>query len=223
MYKIFITEDDRALAEALCRTLSAWGYEVKAAERFENIVPEFREFEPHLVLMDVSLPFCDGFHWCAEIRKISKVPIVFLSSAADDMNIVMAMNMGGDDFIAKPVDPKVLTAKIGAVLRRCYDMAEVTSLSHKGVTLDLAGTAVSYQEKTAELTKNELKILELLMENKGKTVSRDALMVKLWQMDCYVEENTLTVNITRLRRKLSELGITDFIKTRVGMGYIIEE
>lgn len=223
MYKILIVEDDTALAKALHIAISAWDHQVRCAEHLNDIISEFKEFDPHLVLMDISLPFHNGFYWCSEIRKISKVPIVFLSSASDNMNIVMAMNMGGDDFVAKPVDPTVLVAKLGAILRRCYDMNEPsTTLTHKGVVLDLGDTTVSYNGQKTELTKNEFKIIQTLMENKGKIVSRDALMVKLWQMDCYVEENTLTVNVNRLRKKLSDLGITDYIKTRVGSGYTIE-
>lgn len=223
MYKILIVEDDTALAKALYKAISAWDHQVKCVERLDDVIGEFNDFKPHLVLMDITLPFHNGFYWCSEIRKTSKVPIVFLSSASDNMNIVMAINMGGDDFISKPVDPTVLVAKLGAVLRRCYDMNEPSStLSHRGVVLDLCDTSVSYNGQKAELTKNEFRIIQTLMENKGKIVSRDTLMVKLWQMDCYVEENTLTVNVNRLRKKLTDLGITDYIKTRVGSGYIIE-
>lgn len=223
MYKILIVEDDTALAKALYKAITAWDHKVKCAERLDDVIGEFKEFDPHIVLMDITLPFHNGFYWCSEIRKISKVPVVFLSSASDNMNIVMAMNMGADDFIAKPVDSTVLVAKLGAILRRCYDMAEPSAtLSHKGVVLDLGDTTVSYNGQKAELTKNEFRIIQTLMENKGKVVSRDTLMVKLWQMDCYVEENTLTVNVNRLRKKLADLGITDYIKTRVGSGYTIE-
>ena len=223
MYKIMIAEDDKALAKALHKAVSAWDYEVRCAERLDDIMGEFREFSPQLVLLDLTLPYHNGFYWCSEIRKISKVPIVFLSSAADNMNIVMAMNMGADDFIAKPVDPTVLVAKLQAVLRRSYDMAEpAATLSHGGAVLDLGGSVLSYGGKTVELTKNELRIMQTLLESKGHTVSRDTLMLRLWQDDCYVEENTLTVNVNRLRRKLSELGLNEFIKTRVGSGYIIE-
>lgn len=223
MYKIMIAEDDKALAKALHKAVSAWDYEVRCAERLDDIMGEFREFSPQLVLLDLTLPYHNGFYWCSEIRKISKVPIIFLSSAADNMNIVMAMNMGADDFIAKPVDPTVLVAKLQAVLRRSYDMAEpAATLSHGGAVLDLGGSVLSYGGKTVELTKNELRIMQTLLESKGHTVSRDTLMLRLWQDDCYVEENTLTVNVNRLRRKLSELGLNEFIKTRVGSGYIIE-
>ena len=223
MYKIMIVEDDASLAKALQKTISSWDYDVRCVKRFDAVTDECREIEPHLVIMDIMLPFYNGYHWCAEIRKFSKVPVMFLSSAADNMNIVMAVNMGGDDFIAKPVDGTVLVAKIQALLRRCYDMPmPVPTLSHNGVTLDLGDTTVSYNGSTIELTKNEFRIMQTLLENKGKVVSRDALMIKLWQADCYVEENTLTVNVNRLRHKLAEIGVTDQIKTKVGSGYIIE-
>ena len=223
MYKIMIIEDDNALAKALQKIISSWDYEVLCVKKFNAVTDEFQKFEPHLVIMDIMLPFFNGYHWCAEIRKLSKVPIMFLSSAADNMNIVMAVNMGGDDFIAKPVDGTVLVAKIQALLRRCYDMpAPVPTLSHNGITLNLGDTTVFFGDKTIELTKNEFRIMQTLLENKGKVVSRDALMVKLWQADCYVEENTLTVNVNRLRHKLAEIGVTDLIKTKVGSGYIIE-
>lgn len=223
MYKIMIVEDDASLAKALQKTISSWDYDVRCVKRFDAVTDECREIEPHLVIMDIMLPFYNGYHWCAEIRKFSKVPVMFLSSAADNMNIVMAVNMGGDDFIAKPVDGTVLVAKIQALLRRCYDMPmPVPTFSHNGVMLDLGDTTVSYNGSTIELTKNEFRIMQTLLENKGKVVSRDTLMVKLWQADCYVEENTLTVNVNRLRHKLEEIGVTDLIKTKVGSGYIIE-
>ncbi len=223
MYKILIAEDDSALAAAMKKHIEAWNYEVYCIKNFRNIIEEFTDFQPHLVLLDIMLPFYNGYHWCSELRKISNIPIVFISSVSDNMNIVMAMNMGGDDFIAKPVDPNVMIAKIQAILRRSYDMPDkAPTLEHKGAVLNLNDTTLSYNENKTELTKNEFRILQTLLENKGKVVSRDTLMTKLWQMDCYVEENTLTVNVTRLRRKLESIGLCDFIKTKVGIGYIIE-
>ena len=223
MYKILLVEDDAELAKALKNAISTWDFDVHCASDFADITGEFKRTEPHLVIMDMTLPFFNGCHWCGQIRKISKVPIVFLSSAADNMNQVMAMSMGADDFIAKPVDTALLIAKLQAVMRRCYEMAEPAPiLSHAGLVLDLGGSAVSHEGKTLELTKNEFRILQTLLENKGNIVTRDALMLKLWQVDSYVEENTLTVNVTRLRKKLAELGVNDMIKTRVGSGYIIE-
>lgn len=223
MYKILIVEDDNALAINIKKHIESWNYETKCIGNFQNIIPEFEEFAPHLVLLDIMLPFFNGYHWCSEIRRISNVPIMFISSASDNMNVVMAMNMGGDDFIAKPFELNVLTAKIKAILRRTYDMNDKPPvLEHKGAVLSLNDATLEFEKNKIELTKNEFKILEALLENKGKIVSRDTLMTKLWQVDCYVEENTLTVNVTRLRRKLESIGLFDFIKTKVGSGYIIE-
>lgn len=223
MYRIYIIEDDFTIASLMKKNLENWGYTVRCTEDFQNVIGEFTEFEPHMVLADIMLPFFNGYHWCNEIRKISDIPIVFISSASDNMNIVMAMNMGGDDFISKPVDLNVMTAKIQALLRRTYDMgSKIPMLEHRGAILNLNDATLSYDGNKIELTKNDFRILQTLMENKGKIVSRDTLMTKLWQIDCYVEENTLTVNVTRLRKKLEAAGLTDFIKTKVGAGYIIE-
>lgn len=223
MFKIFIVEDDFTISAQMRKSLENWGYNVKCAENFNDVIPEFSSFDPHIVLLDIKLPFFNGYHWCSEIRKISDVPIVFISSAAENMNIVMAMNMGGDDFIPKPVDLNVMTAKIQAMLRRTYNMgSKIPVLEHNGAVLNLNDATLSYREQTLELTKNDFRILQTLMENKGKVVSRDTLMNKLWQADCYVEENTLTVNVTRLRKKLESAGLDGFIKTKVGVGYIIE-
>lgn len=223
MYRIYVIEDDFTISSLIKEHLGKWGYDVRCAGDFNDILHEFTEFAPHIVLVDIMLPFFNGFHWCSEIRRISEVPVVFISSASENMNIVMAMNMGGDDFISKPLDLNVMTAKIQAMLRRTYDMGgRIPVLEHNGVVLNLNDTTVVYNGRTIELTKNDFRILQTLMEKKGTVVSRDTLMNKLWQDDCYVEENTLTVNVTRLRRKLESVGISDFIKTRVGMGYIIE-
>jgi DNA-binding response OmpR family regulator len=222
MYRIFIVEDDAAMADTMAKQLMSWGNEVHIAADFRNVAAEFESYEPHLVLLDIMLPFYNGYHWCSEIRRRSNVPVVFLSSASDNMNIVMAMNMGGDDFIAKPVDLDVMMAKIQAVLRRAYDMSgEVPTLEHRGAVLNLSDTTLDYRGERIELTKNEYRILQTLMENKGKIVSRDTLMTRLWQMDSYVEENTLTVNVNRLRKKLEQAGLCDFITTKIGSGYIL--
>ncbi len=223
MYKILLVEDDEIISKSIKQYLENWDFEVEQARDFKNITNEFTECNAHIVLLDLILPFYDGFYWCKEIRKISNVPIVFISSASDNMNIVMAVNMGGDDFISKPFNVSVLLAKIQAILRRTYDMSSsISILEHKGIILNLNDFTLSYRDKSIELTKNEFRILETLLVNKGKIVSRDTLMMKLWQDDNYVEENTLTVNVTRLRKKLEDLGIDDFIKTKVGCGYIIE-
>lgn len=220
MYKIFMVEDDEIIARSIREHLQAWNYDVCCVEDFSNVVAEFVRFDPQLVLMDITLPFFNGYHWCSEIRKISKVPVIFLSSAADNMNIVMAVNMGADDFIPKPFDIEVLTVKIQAMLRRSYDFAGTGSmLEHKGAILNLNETTLTYQEQKIELTKNEFRILEILMENKEKVVSRETLMTKLWESDNYVDENTLSVNVNRLRKKLEALGLEEFILTKKGIGY----
>ncbi len=220
MYKILIVEDDEIIARSVKKHLESWEYDVHCIHDFANVMAEFAEFAPQLVLMDITLPFFNGYHWCNEIRKISKVPVVFLSSAADNMNIVMAVNMGADDFIPKPFDLDVLTVKIQAMLRRSYDFAGTsTILEHKGAMLNLTEATLSYQEQRLELTKNDLRILQVLMENKEKVVSRDTLMTKLWESDSYVDENTLSVNINRLRKKLEAIGLTDYIITKKGIGY----
>lgn len=223
MYRILIVEDDASMAKAMKTQIDSWGNQAETVKDFQNVISAFLSFDPHMVLMDIMLPFYNGYHWCSEIRKISNVPVVFISSASDNMNIVMAMNMGGDDFILKPVDLTVMMAKIQAVLRRTYDMAgKIPVLEHRGAVLNLNDTTLLYDGEKIELTKNEFRILKTLLEQKGKVVSRDTLMTRLWQMDDYVEENTLTVNVTRLRKKLEQAGLCDFIKTKIGSGYIIE-
>ena len=223
MYRIFIIEDDFSLARAMKKQIESWGHEVRCAEDFQNVMQAFVEYDPHMVLVDIMLPFFNGYHWCSEIRKISEVPVIFISSVSDNMNIVRAMNMGGDDFIAKPVDLNVMTAKMQALLRRTYDMgSRVPVLEHRGAVLNLNDTSLVYEGQKIDLTKNEFRILQTLMEQRGKVVSRDTLMTKLWQMDVYVEENTLTVNVNRLRRKLEAAGLRNFITTKIGSGYLIE-
>ena len=217
MYRIYLVEDDVIIARSIKKHLENWEYEVQCTKDFSAVTKEFAEFAPQLVLMDIGLPFYNGYYWCGEIRKISKVPIIFLSSAADNMNIVMAVNMGADDFIAKPFDLSVLTVKVQAMLRRTYDFTETGEmLTYHGVMLQVAEAVLTYQDKKVELTRNELRIL---MENKEKVVSRDTLMTKLWESDCFVDENTLSVNVNRLRKKLSDAGLEDFILTKKGIGY----
>lgn len=223
MYKILIVEDDLTIARKIEAHLKIWNYDVHVATDFQNVLSEFAAFEPHLVLLDIVLPFFNGYYWCGEIRKLSKAPIIFLSSASDNMNIVMAMNMGGDDFISKPFDLEVLTAKVQALLRRSYDFGnQVSFMEHKGTILNMNDATLTYQGQKIDLTKNDYRILQTLMENKGKIVSRDTLMTRLWETDCYVDENTLTINISRLRKRLEAAGLYDFITTKKGMGYIIE-
>ncbi|GAA4655054.1 response regulator transcription factor [Anaerocolumna aminovalerica] len=223
MYKILIVEDDTIIAKAMKKHVETWGYEAEYVTDFKDVLSKFVSFQPQLVLLDISLPFYNGFYWCSEIRKVSKVPIIFISSASDNMNIVMAMNMGGDDFIAKPFDLSVLMAKIQAMLRRTYDFAgQSTLIEHKGAILDTSDATLTYNGEKIDLTKNDNRILQILMENKGKIVSRDSIMTKLWETDDYIDDNTLTVNMTRIRKKLESIGLTDFILTRKGIGYIIE-
>ena len=223
MYRILVVEDDAGIAEAIAEQAAMWDLQTRCIKNFMKVTEDFAEFDPHLVLLDISLPFFDGYYWCSEIRKGSKVPIIFISSAAANMNIVMAMNMGADDFIAKPFDQSVLMAKIKALLRRTYDFGgQVPVLEHKGAMLNTGDSTLTYGDIRIDLTKNEYRILLALMENKGKTVSRERLMEILWQTDCFVDENTLTVNVGRLRKKLESAGLSDFIVTRHGVGYIIQ-
>ena len=222
MYRILLVEDDSGIAQAICEQGAMWELDVRCVRNFHDVLGEFTAYEPQLVLMDISLPFFNGYHWCSEIRRVSRVPIIFLSSAADNMNIVMAMNMGADDFIAKPVDPMVLTAKVQAVLRRTYEIAGAgQTVEFCGATLSLGDGCLHTEKGRVELTKNEFRILQLLRENRGKIVSREELMMRLWQSDLYVEENTLTVNVARLRKKLEEGGLEGVILTKPGRGYII--
>jgi DNA-binding response OmpR family regulator len=222
MHRIFIVEDDPVIAGAMEKYISGWGNEVKVASALQDILPEFRSFQPHLVLLDISLPFYDGYHWCQELRKISHVPVIFISSASENLNIIMAMNMGGDDFIAKPFELSVLMAKIQALLRRTYDFSgEVPQLEAQGAVLRTADPCLLIHGERIELSKNEYRILEALMTRKGSVVSRETLMEKLWETDCYVDENTLTVNVSRLKKKLTAAGLENFIVTKKGMGYMV--
>jgi len=222
MYRIFLVEDDRALALELQRQLEQCGNEVRLVSDFRAVLDEVRAYDPQLVLMDIMLPYQNGYYWTAEIRKFSTVPIVFLSSASDGTNIVMAINMGGDDFIAKPVEPMVLQSKVQAILRRSYELRDTQStMAFCGAELNVNDGSMRFGSERLDLTKNELRILRTLLENRGKIVSRDTLMLRLWNDDCFVEENTLTVNVTRLRRKLEGIGLRDVIVTKPGSGYLI--
>ena len=222
-YRILIVEDDPVIAGAVKRQIEAWGCEARPAENFADVTADFRSFAPHLVLMDIGLPLYDGYHWCAEIRKISRVPVIFLSSASDNMNILMALNMGGDDFIAKPFDLRVLMAKIQALLRRSYNYAAPQPVyRHRGAELNTGDASLTVGGTRVELTKNEYRILLTLLEQTGRVVSRETLMERLWETDSFVDENTLTVNVARLRRKLDQAGLPGFIMTKKGQGYLVE-
>ena len=223
MYKILIVEDDQTIAQTVAMHLEKCNYKTKTTEDLKNVLQEFLAFEPELVILDIMLPFFNGFYWCQKIREVSKVPIVFLSSANDNMNIVMAMNMGADEFIEKPFDLTVLTAKVQALLRRTYSFGGTTyAIEYKGALLNLNDAVLTYQEQRVELTKNEFRILQILLENAGKIVSRDTIMERLWENDSFVDDNTLTVNVTRLRKKLESIGMTDVIRTKKGIGYLVE-
>lgn len=220
MYKILIIEDDPIIAGALQNHMLKWDYEAIVLTDFRNVLEQFIQIDPQIVLMDISLPFYNGYHWCNEIRKISKVPILFISSATDNMNIVMAMNMGGDDFIGKPFDLSVVAAKIQAILRRAYAyQGHVNVLEYKGVLLNLSETTLSYLNHKINLTKNDFKIIQTLMEQPGTVISRETIMTRLWESDSFIDDNTLTVNVTRLRKKLEEIGLETFIQTKKGIGY----
>lgn len=223
MYRLLIIEDDKGIAEAIKEQAELWDLRVACVQNYRNVMTEFVEFDPHIVLLDIGLPFFNGYHWCSEIRKVSKVPIIFISSASDNLNMVMAMNMGADDFIAKPFDQSVLMAKLQAMLRRTYDFApSVPVLEHRGALLNTGDNTLSYKDEKISLSKNEFRILHILLKNKGKVVSREKLMEALWETDSFVDENTLTVNVGRLRKRLEGAGLTDFITTKFGVGYIIE-
>ena len=222
-YRMLIVEDDRGIGEAITRQAAVWGLEAKCVSDFQNVMGEFGAFDPQLVLMDITLPFFNGYHWCSRIRQVSKVPIIFISSAADNMNIIMAVNMGADDFIAKPFDMSVLMAKINALLRRTYDFTGASPvLEHRGAVLNTGDNTLTFEGKEIPLSKNEYRILLTLLENKGSVVSRERLMERLWQTDSFVDENTLTVNVGRLRKKLDGAGLSGFVETRFGVGYLVK-
>ncbi len=223
MYRLLIVEDDRGIAEGVREQAEAWDITARIVTDFHGVMAEFSRFDPHIVLLDISLPFFNGYHWCGEIRRVSNVPVIFISSAADNMNMIMAMNMGADDFIAKPFDGSVLIAKIQALLRRTYDFApSVPVLEHKGAMLNTGDGSFLYKNEKIPLSKNEYRILLTLMKNKGKVVSRERLMEQLWETDSFVDENTLSVNVNRLRKRLEAAGLEGFITTKFGVGYIIE-
>ncbi|EGF87867.1 response regulator transcription factor [Gemella haemolysans] len=222
MYKVMIVEDDEIISNSIAGYLNKWQYTTYEVSNFQNVITEFVEEKPDIVLMDINLPYFDGYYFCEEIRKISKVPIIFISSASDDMNIVMAMNIGADDFIEKPFKLVVLKAKIEALLRRVYNFNSSNSLIvYKEVIFDINKDEIKYKDNIATLTKNESKILTILLENREKIVSREDIIAALWQSDNFIDENTLSVNINRLRAKLKSIGIDEFITTKKGKGYIV--
>lgn len=220
MYRILIVEDDRGIAQAVAEQAKLWDLETCCVEDFRDVMGAFAAFDPHLVLLDISLPAFDGYHWCSRIRQVSKVPVIFISSAADSMNIVMAMNLGADDFIAKPFDLDVLTAKIQALLRRAYTFSgSMQVVDCGGLSLNLREATLSHADAQLPLSKNEFRLAQLLLEHPGEVLSRERIMQALWESDAFVDDNTLSVNITRLRKKLEQLGLPDAIRTRKGLGY----
>lgn len=224
MYKVFIVEDDQKIAGQMASLINSWGMEAKLASDFRNVLSEFGEYSPHIVLLDIALPFFSGYHWCQEIRRVSKLPIMFISSASDSMNVIMAVNMGADDFIAKPFDCAVLVAKMQALLRRSYDFVQpAPALTCRGAQLCTDDQTLQFGAEKIALSKNEYRILLCLMEQKGKVVSRERLMERLWESEAFVDENTLTVNVNRLRKKLAAAGLADFITTKFGVGYLVED
>ena len=220
MHKILLVEDDEVIRQQVKKILEQWEYEVVLVEDFMEVLSLFVNEEPHLVLMDIGLPLFNGYHWCQEIRKVSKVPIMFLSSRDQAMDIVMAINMGGDDFVTKPFDQNVLLAKIQGLLRRSYEFGKDQSLlEYMGVILNLKAMDLVYQGEVVSLTKNEFQILQVLFERSGNIVSREDLMKELWNSDFFIDDNTLSVNVARLRKKLEAVGLKDFIETKKGVGY----
>ncbi len=217
-----IIEDDRGIAEAIKTQVELWELKAWIVENFRDVMKEFAEFKPHIILLDITLPFYNGYYWCEEIRKISKIPIIFISSASDNMNMIMAMNMGADDFIAKPFDQSLLMAKIQAMLRRTYDFSNsISVLECRGALLNMDDNTLNFKREKIDLSKNEYRILMMLMKNKGRVVSREKLMESLWETDSFIDENTLSVNVNRLRKKLEAVGLENFIETKFGVGYII--
>ncbi|MCQ8262393.1 response regulator transcription factor [Streptococcus suis] len=220
MQKILVIEDDKTISQLVAKNLINWGYQVQEVNDFQMVLEQMEEFQPHLILLDIGLPFFNGYYWCQEIRKTSRVPIMFLSSHDQPMDIVMAINMGADDYVTKPFEMTVLLAKIQGLLRRTYDfVSEQSLLWFEEVSLDLKTMQVSYKQDVEELTRNEFQILRVLFEHGKEVVSREELMRELWNSDIFVDDNTLSVNIARLRKKLAELGLPDLIMTKKGVGY----
>ncbi|HEM6246174.1 TPA: response regulator transcription factor [Streptococcus suis] len=220
MQKILLIEDDKTISQLVAKNLINWGYQVQEVKDFQMVLEQMEEFQPHLILLDIGLPFFNGYYWCQEIRKTSRVPIMFLSSHDQPMDIVMAINMGADDYVTKPFEMTVLLAKIQGLLRRTYDfVGEQSLLWFEEISLDLKTMQVSYGQVVEELTRNEFQILRVLFEHDKEVVSREELMRELWNSDIFVDDNTLSVNIARLRKKLAELGLPDVIATKKGVGY----
>ena len=219
MYKILIIEDDATIRAELQILLEKYGYKTVVTEDFENIVKFALDDKPHLILLDINLPVYDGYHICREIRKQSRVPVIVVTSRDSDMDELMSMNLGADDFVTKPYNTQILLARISAIIARTYEAKQATELVFGELSLDIGKSSVKYKGATLELTKNELKILTLLIRNEGAITSRDDIMNELWQSNAFIDDNTLTVNINRLRKKLDEIGAIDILQTKRGQGY----
>ncbi|OAA95093.1 response regulator transcription factor [Clostridium coskatii] len=224
MFKILVIEDDEVIGEEILNAVRNHGYEGKRIEDFNKVIEEFVKYKPDLVLLDINLPAYDGFYWCGKIRMLSKVPIIFISSRTEEMDIIIATNMGGDDYVTKPFSINILLTKVNALLRRTYSYfndSKSDVITHKGLILNLKDDTVMYDGNNVQLTRNEFKILHILMKNRGTIVSRDRIIRELWQDESFVDDNTLTVNIARLRKKLKNIGLPNYIETQKSMGYIV--
>jgi len=223
MFKIFVVEDDEKIADIIVQNLSKAGHSCISVKQFCDIMPEFIEYKPDLVLLDIILPFYDGYYWCGKIRLISKVPVIFISSKSEDMDIIIATNMGGDEYIIKPFSIDILQAKVSGLLRRTYsyDNSEMDIISHQGLIFNIGSGIASANGNSVELTKNESQILSLLLKNRDNVVSRDRIMRSLWKDASFIDDNTLTVNMTRLKKKLSSLGLESYIETKKNLGYMV--
>lgn len=223
MAKIMVVEDEGVIRQLIMEELKKWQFEAFGTTDFNRVFDDFQEEDPQLILLDINLPVYDGYYWCQKIREVSKVPIIFISSRNTNMDMIMAMNMGADDFVTKPFEVDVLIAKINALLRRSYNYSEASSetLTHNGLTLNVDNSTAEVAGEIIDLSKNEYRLLYILLRNHGKILSREKLLRALWDDERFVDDNTLTVNINRLRRKIQQAGLDNYIETKVGQGYII--
>jgi DNA-binding response OmpR family regulator len=222
MNKIFIVEDEKTIRDELSIFLSRYGYQIEAPNNFENIIENIKNSNPDLILLDINLPIFDGYYLCREVRKFSETPIIVVTSRDSDVDELMSMNLGADDFVTKPYNTQILLARIESILKRVNrNLAVQDILEYKDIKVNLSNGTVAYNKKTVEITKNELKILSYLLKNRGNIVSREKLMNYLWDCEMFIDDNTLSVNVTRIRKKLEEIGVKDVIETRRGLGYII--
>ncbi|MBO0470692.1 response regulator transcription factor [Enterococcus sp. DIV0242_7C1] len=223
MAKIMIVEDETTIRDLIREELQKWQFDTFGVTNFNTVLEDFQQEDPQLVLLDINLPVFDGYYWCQKIREISKVPIIFISSRNTNMDMIMAMNMGADDFVTKPFQLDVLVAKINALLRRSYNYSEVGSeiMSHNGITLNVDNGSMEINGEIIDLSKNEYRLLYILMKKHGKILTREKLLRALWEDERFVDDNTLTVNINRLRKKIEQAGLEGYIETKVGQGYIV--